>query len=567
MPPSAQDTIAGLTFPTPASANPRGLRLWRWLRRALLLAVLALAALVTVAPAHADTGDYAVEGGRVFTQAANSDVPDAGFAVTDASGIRFWTEFQRLGGVQALGYPLSRRFVWEGFTVQVFQKVVLQWRPELNTVMFVNVFDRLSLAGYDDTLEELLVPPSERFEESGFTWDQIIASRQALLNANPALRSAYFAVGDPLRWYGLPTSRVVTYEHVHTIRLQRAVLQQWLVDLPWASAGEVTVANGGDLARGAGIFPAEVLAPEVRPRLNGAAPSTSTPIPGPTPGATPQPTAAPAQPTAAPAQPTAPAPQQGDLLGPVTALRAALGLPSLIVSPELMQAAQGHANYYIAHRDDPNSGGLHTQVFGYAGFTGRTIGDRARAAGYPLGWVDEVFAFFTPVDTVAWALETVWHRYMFIHPSAVHVGYGTATGGGTTITVFNVGLSPRHTADAPLPAVVPVNGATDVPLSWAGWESPNPAPGALRPFGPAISLQFGLDDEVEWGQAALHGPDGSVITTARTSSEWRRALSLVPHDPLAPATTYTVRVSGTRNGEAFTIESSFTTHQTGPPLR
>ena len=542
------------------SATPDGRWLGRWARRAALLAVLVLMALAVVAPAGADTHDYPVEGGRLFTQAANSDVPDAGFAVTDADGLPFWTEFQRLGGIQALGYPISRRFVWDGFTVQVFQKVVLQWQPEFSGFAFVNVFDRLTLEGYDDTLEELLVPPSENFNEAGLTWDQIIASRQALLNANSALRSAYFAVDDPLRWYGLPTSRVVTYEHVHTIRLQRAVLQQWLVDLPWASAGEVTVANGGDLARGAGIFPAEVLAPEVRPRLNGAAPSTSTPAPGPTPGATPQP-------TAAPAQPTAPTPQQGDLLGPVTALRAVLGLPSLIVSPELMQAAQGHANYYIAHLDDPNSGGLHTQVFGYAGFTGRTIGDRARAAGYQLGWVDEVFAFFGPADTIAWALETVWHRYMYVHPSAVHIGYGTATGGGTTVTVFNVGLSPAHTASAPLPVVVPFNGATDVPRSWAGWEAPNPAPGALRPFGPAISLQFGLNDEVEWGEAVLYGPDGSVVTTARTTSDWRRALSLVPHDPLAPATTYTVRVSGTRNGEAFTVESSFTTHQTGPPLR
>ena len=285
-----------------------------------------------VLPARADSGDYAVEGGRLFTQAAETDVPDLGFAVTDADGIHFWTEFQRLGGVQALGYPLSRRFVWDGFTVQVFQKVVLQWRPESNTFMFVNVFDRLNLEGYDDTLEELLVPSSEYFEEQGLTWDQIITSRQALLYANPALRDAYFAVDDPLRWYGLPTSRVVTYDHVHTIRLQRAVLQQWLVDLPWASAGEVTVANGGDLARGAGTFPADVLMPESRPRADGSAPQ-------PTPAPTPEPTAAPSQ--------------QTNVLAPANSLRAALGLPPLIISPELMQAAQGQADYYITNHRRP----------------------------------------------------------------------------------------------------------------------------------------------------------------------------------------------------------------------
>ena len=192
------------------AASSGGFALGRLLRGAGLLAAVALMAVWAVLPARADSGDYAVEGGRLFTQAAESDVPDAGFAVTDADGIPVWTEFQRLGGVQALGYPLSRRFVWDGFTVQVFQKVVLQWRPESNTFMFVNVFDRLNLEGYDDTLEELLVPPSEYFDEEGFTWDQIIATRQALLNANPALRDVYFAVDDPLRWYGLPTSHVIT---------------------------------------------------------------------------------------------------------------------------------------------------------------------------------------------------------------------------------------------------------------------------------------------------------------------------------------------------------------------
>jgi uncharacterized protein YkwD len=504
--------------------------------------MVALVALWTVLPARADTGDYEIEGGRVFTQAAETEVPDAGFAVTDADGIPFWTEFQQLGGVQALGYPLSHRFVWEGFTVQVFQKVVLQWRPEADTFMFVNVFDRLNVAGYDDTLEDLLVPPWEYFEEAGFTWDQIITSRQALLFENPALREAYFAVDDPLRWYGLPTSQIVTYDHVHSIRLQRAVLHQWLTDLPWAKAGEVTVANGGDLARGAGTFPAEALVPKIWNRADGSAPPTSQATPQTTPAVTPEATPAP-----------------DAVLAPANDLRAALGLPPLTVSDNLMQAAQSHANYYITNLGDPNSGSLHTQVSGFPGFTGRTIGDRARAAGYQLGWVDEVFAFFDVEDTLAWALETVWHRYMYFHPSAVHIGYGSATGGGTTVTVFNVGLSPALTAGANLPAVVPVNGATDVPLSWAGWESPNPAPGALRPFGPPVSLQFGLNDQVTWDQAALHGPDGSVVTTSRTTSEWRRGLSLVPHDPLQTGTTYTVRVNGTRNGAAFAIESSFTT--------
>ena len=37
--------------------------------------------------------------------------------------------FQALGGVDALGYPVTRRFELDGFVVQAFQKSVLQWQP------------------------------------------------------------------------------------------------------------------------------------------------------------------------------------------------------------------------------------------------------------------------------------------------------------------------------------------------------------------------------------------------------------------------------------------------------
>jgi hypothetical protein len=43
------------------------------------------------------------------------------------------------------------------------------------------------------------------------------------------------------------------------------VFQRWKVDVPWAKAGQVTVANGGDLAKEAEILPSDVLAPESAP--------------------------------------------------------------------------------------------------------------------------------------------------------------------------------------------------------------------------------------------------------------------------------------------------------------
>src|SRR5687768_13676477 len=38
--------------------------------------------------------------------------PDYGFTVDDGGGVRFWTEYLRLDGLSTLGYPASRRYLW-----------------------------------------------------------------------------------------------------------------------------------------------------------------------------------------------------------------------------------------------------------------------------------------------------------------------------------------------------------------------------------------------------------------------------------------------------------------------
>jgi hypothetical protein len=97
--------------------------------------------------------DFAIPNGHFYTQAnGHSGAGGTGYAITDAGGVAFWSEFRRLGGVEAVGYPASERFEWDGFTVQVFQRVVFQWRPESQSVAFVNVFDDLARADKNDWL-------------------------------------------------------------------------------------------------------------------------------------------------------------------------------------------------------------------------------------------------------------------------------------------------------------------------------------------------------------------------------------------------------------------------------
>ena len=242
------------------AAHPRLLQgLW-----AGILAVLLLIAPGSVPEASAQTQDHPIAGGWFFTQgAADTPDPQDGFAVVDDGQTRFWSAFQEHGGVAAVGYPVSRRFVWDGFVTQVMQKAVFQWRPESGSTAFVNVFDDLSRRGHDPALARLLVPEEERFAgEDSLGFAEIARKRTALLEAEPRLLAAYRSVPDPLLAYGLPTSPVRDYPGLRAIRLQRAVLQLWTADFPWAAAGTVTIANGGDLAKQVGMFSGAALLPE-----------------------------------------------------------------------------------------------------------------------------------------------------------------------------------------------------------------------------------------------------------------------------------------------------------------
>ena len=218
-------------------------------------------AVSAAATAPSPSADYALANGWFYTQASGQ--PDRGFAVTNEAGVAFWSEFQRLGGVDGVGYPISQRFVWNGFPSQAFQKMVFQWRADEGRVYAVNVLDLLHEQGRDDWLRAARSTPgiADWSSDAGKPWPEVVAAHQALLT-DPDLRAAYFAVSDPVTIYGLPMAPVQNLENVLVLRAQRGVLQKWLVDTPWASAGQVTVANSGDLAKEAGLLPADALVPQ-----------------------------------------------------------------------------------------------------------------------------------------------------------------------------------------------------------------------------------------------------------------------------------------------------------------
>jgi hypothetical protein len=80
--------------------------------------------------------DHEVPNGRFFSQTVSKD-GTSGYAVLDKDGVALWTELRRLGGVEALGYPLSRRFDFLGAAVQRFERGFLRWRPDQRNAVVV----------------------------------------------------------------------------------------------------------------------------------------------------------------------------------------------------------------------------------------------------------------------------------------------------------------------------------------------------------------------------------------------------------------------------------------------
>ena len=105
-------------------------------------------------------------------------------------------------------------------------------------------------------------PPLDTAPDAGLAWPRVVARHVALLDkVPPALKQQFLADPDWLDHYGLPVATQDLPNSV-VVRAQRASLQYWKEAVPWAAKSSVTVANGGDLAKEAGLFPWLAVTPD-----------------------------------------------------------------------------------------------------------------------------------------------------------------------------------------------------------------------------------------------------------------------------------------------------------------
>jgi hypothetical protein len=215
------------------------------------LAAVAAASLTLAGPVAAslalDCGGVAIGGGCLFTN-TGGDTPDPndGFAVTNADGVPMW-DFVRELEAEAIGFPISQRWLDGPFTLQAFQKVILQWDPAQSRMNYYNTLD--ALATRYPQIELQNVPAHQvLIEDAGADFETVKANHLAILDENPVIKARFLGEPDWLNLYGLP----IRYEEhevqgnpqgLQLLRSQRAVFAVWNVTAPGTPPGEVVLQN------------------------------------------------------------------------------------------------------------------------------------------------------------------------------------------------------------------------------------------------------------------------------------------------------------------------------------
>lgn len=255
--------------------------------------------------------------------------------------------------------------------------------------------------------------------------------------------------------------------------------------------------------------------------------------------------------------------------------RKRLGLNELARSASLDQSARNHSEYYSRNgTSGPGAAGYHTEIPGLPGFTGVSVTDRARSAGYAGSPVEENMSIGSRTGFIAAGglLAVPYHR---IHMLSCFADVGVGLFGSTYTMDF--GGTPANCGPEPNQLVAyPYPDQDDVPIGTFSLEIPNPLPDIVpRQVGYPISLLGATGSTLALTSLTLTDPSGTAIPGRIVSTNTESGLPLgnyaffipLPAFPTAASptgmlawnTTYTVRAEGTYNGQAFSLSWKFKT--------
>jgi hypothetical protein len=255
-------------------------------------------------------------------------------------------------------------------------------------------------------------------------------------------------------------------------------------------------------------------------------------------------------------------------------IRLAGGAGCINLAPALIKSAQAHCDYGAANAGNracaPDA---HTEVSSCPGFTGVNVQAREEAAGYPKALVyTEVALTYgdnPAVSIPAW-LVTPYHRIPMVDPWTTDMGWG----GGPRCDIIDFGRGTVRPSDTTV-SMYPYDGETGVPVSFNGYEAPQPpAPAGgwpssypvsiyaqrikvtehvLTKDGDGTPLPHTFLDARNTGQSAASGFASYFTNTA-----------VLYGAAFLPNTKYRVKMVGTYAGGALNVEWTFTTGASRP---
>lgn len=250
--------------------------------------------------------------------------------------------------------------------------------------------------------------------------------------------------------------------------------------------------------------------------------------------------------------------------------RTQIGMSALTQNTVIDKAAQGHSDYQRI-----NNTVTHDQVSTNQGFTGVTLENRLRTAGYSFGnpnAIGEVISATSKQSGFFMAEElitAIYHRFVIFEPVFQEVGTGaSATAAGyayfTADFVTNNGYGPGIAVGTL--ANWPFNGQTGVPVDfYSNNEEPDPVPD-LNQVGYPISVHTNFTRKLTVTSFTVRARNGSANLQTRllvkgqdSNTTSQSVAAIIPLAPLTAATVYDVTFSGTIDSVPVSKTWSFTT--------
>ena len=256
-------------------------------------------------------------------------------------------------------------------------------------------------------------------------------------------------------------------------------------------------------------------------------------------------------------------------LDKVNAYRAGAGLKPVVLDDRLSTGCLKHARYLVINEGHPSLLGLkaHEEDEKLPGYS-KEGHDAGKASDIGIG-------DYEPIDAVDSWMATLYHRVPILEPGLRSIGFGCARGRRQGwATVMNV-QSGRDKGPRPHAVFYPAADQVDVPLNFPNsGEEPNPIPEDKdNRAGYPVTAFFPQKERLQNAMGTLTRDKGEEVpcwfstpempANPKFSRNQDNTVCLIAKDPLAPNTTYHVRLLGTVAGKAWEKKWKFTTQDAG----